>query len=117
LVTAEFAQPILRRITGKLFEAEFFVELDVLPSVGLEIAGGLLLLEILDVALHQCRADSFPLHLRGNPDWAKMDVGFIGIQVTPSGEPLDNSGNRLAEGLQNRTCRQWDLFRRRETVG
>lgn len=98
-------------------EAELFIELDVLPSVGFEIAGGLLLLEILDVVLHQCRADAFPLHLWGNPDWAKMDVGFIGIEVTPSGEPLDNLGNGLAEGLQNRACRQWDLFRRREAVG
>lgn len=35
-------------------EAEFFVEFDVLRSVGFEITRGSLLVDMLDVAIHQC---------------------------------------------------------------
>lgn len=81
-------------------EAEFFVELDILWSVGFEVAGGLLLFEMLDVAMHQCRADALSLSIGSNADGSQMDVGFLGIEMAPPRKPLDDLWNRLAEGFQ-----------------
>src|SRR5688572_7396850 len=58
-------------------EAEFFIELDVLNSVGLKITERSFLLECCDITIHQCGADSLSLFTWSHANGSEMNVGFL----------------------------------------
>ena len=78
-------------------ETEPFVEFDVFPSVGFEIASDFFLLEMFDVALHQRGTNSAPLQFRGDGDGAEMHMRLIGIEMAPASKPSDDFGDRLVQ--------------------
>ena len=81
-------------------ESEFFVEFYIRQSVGFEVARGLLLFKMLDVAMHQCGADALSLSIGSHADGSQMNMRLLGIEMAPSSEPFDDLWNRLAEGFQ-----------------
>src|SRR5438874_8702210 len=99
-----FAPHIPRRHADDLFlalhrEAELFVELDVLRFVGLEVAGQILLAELFEIAIHQCRTDALSLRGGCNADRSQMDMRLVGIEMAPAGKPLHHPRRRRAERL------------------
>lgn len=78
-------------------EAEFSVELDILQSVGFKIAFRVLLLEMVDVAIHQCRSNAKPLGLGGHADGTEMDMGSFRIEMAPSSKPSDDPRDGFTE--------------------
>ena len=80
-------------------EADFFVEFYIRRSVGFEVARGLLLFEMLDVAMHQRRADALSLSIGSHADGSQMNMRLLGIEMAPSREPLDDLWNCFTEGF------------------
>lgn len=80
-------------------ESEPFIESYVFGPVGFQIPRGVLLFEIFDISVHQCRTDSLTLSRGGDAYRPEMHVRLFRIEAAPSREPLDELRKRLAERL------------------
>ena|SRR5215467_6057873 len=85
---------------GLNHEPESFVEIDVFRSIGFEVTRSVFLVELLNITIHERCADSLSLSLGGNADGAEMQVRLVGVQMAPSGEPLDKAWDCFAERTQ-----------------
>ncbi len=97
-------------------ETEPFVEFDVFPPVGFEIAGDFFLHYMLDITLHERAADSAPLQFGSDGDGPEMHMRLVRIEVTPAGKPPDDFGDRLVQRSEQSRENLRQFLRRRETI-